>query len=125
MALVVLGLVSRSAAATYAKAYGITFLGAPRSRCVEEAHRPPSPRSQALAIPAFLCVAGGLASGHCFRWLISTVNAPLPDPVAGQQVMLRVADMLGTVSPLGHGAAGPGGRPVAAAQGLHRRPPAP
>ena len=29
------------------------------------------------------------------------VNAPLPDPVAGQQVMLRVADMLGTVSLVG------------------------
>ena len=101
MALVVLGLVSGLAAATYAKAYGITFLGAPRSRCVEEAHRPRPRDLWPLAIPAFLCVAGGLASGHCFRWLISTVNAPLPDPVAGQQVMLRVADMLGTVSLVG------------------------
>ena len=101
MALVVLGLVSGLAAATYAKAYGITFLGAPRSRCVEEAHRPRPRDLWPLAIPAFLCVAGGLASGHCFRWLISTVNAPLPDPAAGQQVMLRVADMLGTVSLVG------------------------
>lgn len=101
MALVVLGLVSGLAAATYAKAYGITFLGAPRSRCVEEAHRPRPRDLWPLAIPAFLCVAGGLAYGHCFRWLISTVNAPLPDPAAGQQVMLRVADMLGTVSLVG------------------------
>lgn len=101
MALVVLGLVSGLAAATYAKAYGITFLGAPRSRCVEEARRPRPRDLWPLAIPAFLCVAGGLASGHCFRWLISTVNAPLPDPVAGQQVMLHVADMLGTVSLVG------------------------
>ena len=101
MALVVLGLVSGLAAAAYAKAYGITFLGAPRSRCVEEAHRPRPRDLWPLAIPAFLCVAGGLASGHCFRWLISTVNAPLPDPAAGQQVMLRVADMLGTVSLVG------------------------
>ena len=101
MALVVLGLVSGLAAATYAKAYGITFLGVPRSRCVEEAHRPRPRDLWPLAIPAFLCVAGGLASGHCFRWLISTVNAPLPDPAAGQQVMLRVADMLGTVSLVG------------------------
>ena len=101
MALVVLGLVSGLAAAAYAKAYGITFLGAPRSRCVEEAHRPRPRDLSPLAIPAFLCVAGGLASGHCFRWLISTVNAPLPDPAAGQQVMLRVADMLGTVSLVG------------------------
>ena len=93
--------VSGLAAATYAKAYGITFLGAPRSRCVEEAHRPRPRDLWPLAIPAFLCVAGGLASGHCFRWLISTVNAPLPDPAAGQQVMLRVADMLGTVSLVG------------------------
>lgn len=101
MALVVLGLVSGLAAAAYAKAYGITFLGVPRSRCVEEAHRPRPRDLWPLAIPAFLCVAGGLASGHCFRWLISTVNAPLPDPAAGQQVMLRVADMLGTVSLVG------------------------
>lgn len=101
MALVVLGLVSGLAAATYAKAYGITFLGVPRSHCVEEAHRPRPRDLWPLAIPAFLCVAGGLASGHCFRWLISTVNAPLPDPAAGQQVMLRVADMLGTVSLVG------------------------
>ena len=56
MALVVLGLVSGLAAATYAKAYGITFLGAPRSRCVEAAHRPrpsrPSSAWPAVWLPA-------------------------------------------------------------------------
>jgi hydrogenase-4 component B len=60
--LVAMGLISGLAAACFAKAFGIVFLGVARSREAEEAHEAPGPMRAATAILALFCVAIGLAA---------------------------------------------------------------
>src|SRR5712692_11094805 len=58
-AIVVMGLISGLAAACFAKAFGIVFLGSPRSAEAAEANEAATPMCAAMAILALLCVAIG------------------------------------------------------------------
>jgi hydrogenase-4 component B len=62
LTIIVMGLISGLAAACFAKAFGIVFLGAPRSRSAEEAHEVARPMTGAMAGLALLCVTLGLAA---------------------------------------------------------------
>jgi hydrogenase-4 component B len=59
--LVAMGLIGGLAAACFAKAFGIVFLGAPRSGEAEHAHEAPWPMLAAMAGLALLCVVIGFA----------------------------------------------------------------
>ena len=65
-ALTGLALISGLAAATYAKAYGTSFLGEPRTGFAEAATSPAWPTLLPLCIPALICIAGGLAAPAVF-----------------------------------------------------------
>src|SRR5260370_29263455 len=75
IALVAMGLISGLAAACFAKAFGIVFLGSPRSHEAGEAHEAAGPMCAAMAILALLCVVIGLAA--------PAVVSSLPSLVAG------------------------------------------
>jgi NADH:ubiquinone oxidoreductase subunit 5 (subunit L)/multisubunit Na+/H+ antiporter MnhA subunit len=60
--IVAMGLISGLAAACFAKAFGIVFLGSARSADAAEAHEAPRPMLAAMAVLAALCVAVGLAA---------------------------------------------------------------
>ncbi|HEV2302462.1 MAG TPA: proton-conducting transporter membrane subunit [Stellaceae bacterium] len=62
VSIVVMGLISGLAAACFAKAFGIVFLGAPRSREAADAHEVHRPMIAAMAMLALLCIAIGLAA---------------------------------------------------------------
>lgn len=98
--LVLLGLISGLACAAYAKAYGIAFLGAPRTSHAESPHSPAASTLWPLAIPALCCILGGLFAGQGFLTLVAQV-----DPALGQansdevsQILYRVATMLENIS---------------------------
>ncbi len=57
--IIVMGLISGLAAACFAKAFGIVFLGSPRSQEAAEAHEVSRPMTAAMAALALLCVAIG------------------------------------------------------------------
>ena len=59
---IVMGLISGLAAACFAKAFGIVFLGSPRSVEAAEAHEVAWPMTGAMAALALLCVVIGLAA---------------------------------------------------------------
>ena len=58
--IVVMGLISGLAAACFAKAFGIVFLGSPRSEEAGEAREVARPMRAAMAVLALLCIAIGL-----------------------------------------------------------------
>jgi hydrogenase-4 component B len=60
--IVVMGLISGLAAACFAKAFGIVFLGSPRSAEAAEAHEAARPMTAAMAFLAALCIVIGLAA---------------------------------------------------------------
>ncbi len=60
--LVVMGLIGGLAAACFAKAFGVVFLGSPRSPEAGEAREVARPMCAAMAILALLCVVFGLAA---------------------------------------------------------------
>ena len=71
--LVAMGLISGLAAACFAKAFGIVFLGSARSHEAAEAHEAPGPMCAAMAILAVLCVVIGLAAPVVVSSLASVV----------------------------------------------------
>ena len=73
LALVAMGLISGLAAACFAKAFGIVFLGTARSHEAAEAHEAARPMCVAMAILAILCVAIGLAAPLVVASLASVV----------------------------------------------------
>lgn len=85
-----LALISGLAAACFAKAFGIVFLGEPRSAHVEHAHDPGAPMRLAQGVLAGACVAIGLAAPL-------SVHAVLP--AAGVAMGLPATDVLGTHAP--------------------------
>lgn len=108
LALVVLALISGLAAALYAKAYGITFLGEPRTGFAANA-RPAGWRTLwPLALPAAVCVLGGLAAPLFFDLASMTGLAALPMPndmqaaaQAGQEQMrtsLAMVSLVGSIA---------------------------
>jgi len=71
--LVAMGLISGLAAACFAKAFGVVFLGAARSHEAGEAHEAAAPMCVAMAVLALLCVAIGLAAPLVVSSLASVV----------------------------------------------------
>lgn len=79
-ALGLLALVSGLACALYVKAYGMVFLGSPRTGFAANAHAPGASALWPLFIPAAACVAGGLLAPLFFDVAAGTAlsAAPLP-----------------------------------------------
>ncbi len=75
IALVAMGLISGLAAACFAKAFGVVFLGSARSHEAEAAHEAPRPMLAAMAVLALLCVAIGAAAPFVVRSLAGVVTA--------------------------------------------------
>ncbi len=73
ISLVAMGLISGLAAACFAKAFGIVFLGTARSHEAGDAHEAAGPMCVAMAILALLCVAIGLAAPVVVSSLASVV----------------------------------------------------
>ena len=71
--LVAIGLIGGLAAACFAKAFGIVFLGAPRSAEAEHAHEAPWPMLAAMAVLALLCIVIGFAGTLVVPTLAATV----------------------------------------------------
>jgi hydrogenase-4 component B len=78
-ALTGLALVSGLAAATFAKAYGIAFLGEPRTRLAANPHLPTAYNLVPLAFPAAACLGLGLAAPQLFALVAQAL--PLPQEV--------------------------------------------
>ena len=72
--IVVMGLISGLAAACFAKAFGIVFLGAPRTDAAETAHEAALPMRAAMAGLALLCVAIGLAAPAAVAFVASVLT---------------------------------------------------
>ena len=88
LALAGLACISGLAAALYAKAYGIAFLGEPRSLQAASVH-PLSWRTLwPLALPAAACLAGGLAAPWVFDLAAGAAQSALPMPQVLQQAGL-------------------------------------
>ena len=88
LALAGLACISGLAAALYAKAYGIAFLGEPRSSQAANVH-PLSWRTLwPLALPAGACLAGGLAAPWVFDLAAGAAQSALPVPPPLQQAGL-------------------------------------
>ena len=97
-----LALISGLAAALYAKAYGITFLGQPRTDVAANIHAPAPATLWPLALPALTCIIGGL----CAPWIFSLTSwtaaqaTPLPLEFLPQRqdVWFRIHESLGMVA---------------------------
>jgi hydrogenase-4 component B len=94
--IIVMGLISGLAAACFAKAFGIVFLGSPRSSQAAEAHEVAGPMTAAIAALALLCVAFGLAAPVMIAALTPVVAAATLLPEAAVQPQLA-----GFAAPLG------------------------
>lgn len=79
-ALAGLALVSGLAAVVYVRAYGITFLGEPRTGFAANAHAVGWRWLWPLALPAAACVAGGLFAPYFFELSAWTTIAVIPLP---------------------------------------------
>lgn len=94
--IIVMGLISGLAAACFAKAFGIVFLGSPRSREAESAHEVAAPMTGAMAALALLCVVIGVAAPIVVAAMGSVVATATRLPATA--VHLRLA---GLAAPLG------------------------
>jgi hydrogenase-4 component B len=74
-----LALTGGLAAACFAKAFGVTFLGRPRSLRAEQASESPAPMIAGMLLLAGACVALGLAPGYAMRLL----DGPTQDLLGG------------------------------------------
>jgi len=92
-----LALIGGLASACFVKAYGIVFLGAPRTAAVEAAHPAPAGMRAAMIIGALLCVAIGIWPEYAFRLverpaLLMAGTASAADPILAALVPItRVA----------------------------------
>jgi formate hydrogenlyase subunit 3/multisubunit Na+/H+ antiporter MnhD subunit len=75
------------AAACFVRAYGMAFLGRPRSNEAATAGEAPLPQQAGMAVLTALCILGGLfgsfAAGALSSLLVKLVGASLPSPSAG------------------------------------------
>ncbi|MGC2412603.1 MAG: proton-conducting transporter membrane subunit [Stellaceae bacterium] len=98
ISLVAMGLISGLAAACFAKAFGIVFLGTARSHEAGGAHEAAGPMCAAMAILALLCVAVGLAAPAVVSSMASVVAGASGITVGEVQASLAtVAASLGSV----------------------------
>jgi hydrogenase-4 component B len=97
--IVVMGLISGLAAACFAKAFGIVFLGTPRSKEAAEAHEVATPMLAAMAVLALLCVAIGLAAPAAAVAIGGVVAAAtgLAPSIVREQTALAAGSLTATV----------------------------
>lgn len=98
--IVVMGLISGLAAACFSKAFGIVFLGTPRSEQAAEAHEVAAPMIAAMAVLALLCVAIGLAApaaAAAIGGVVAAATGLAPD-VVREQTALAVGSLTATVA---------------------------
>jgi formate hydrogenlyase subunit 3/multisubunit Na+/H+ antiporter MnhD subunit len=90
-----LALAAALAAACFVRAFGIVYLGRPRSTAAAEAHETAKPQQVAMALLAGLCLLGGLFGGvmvSAIQPLLQTLaGAPLPAAGAGPTPFSLVA----------------------------------
>lgn len=102
-ALAALALISGCSVATFAKAYGIAFLGEPRTGLAEHCSAPSTTSLLPLLVPALFCVLGGLP--QCFSFVISAVlsviNMPPQLQAEAMQSLASAQSALGTVAAVG------------------------
>ncbi|MGB2867730.1 MAG: hydrogenase 4 subunit B [Bacteroidota bacterium] len=82
LAVALLALTSALAAACFVKAFGITFLGLPRSSAARNAHEAPKTMLGAMAILAAGCFVFGLAPGFFFGILLPIATSLVGSPVS-------------------------------------------
>lgn len=75
MVIVSMGLISGLAAACFAKAFGVVFLGSARGREAAEAHEVAQPMLFSMAVLALLCIAIGIAAPLVVQSLAGVVAA--------------------------------------------------
>jgi formate hydrogenlyase subunit 3/multisubunit Na+/H+ antiporter MnhD subunit len=97
--IVVMGLISGLAAACFAKAFGIVFLGLPRSPEAAEAHEVARPMVVAMSFLALLCVLIGLAAPAVAVALAGVVAAAtgLAPSVVRDQLAPATASLTGAI----------------------------
>jgi hydrogenase-4 component B len=81
-----LALTGGLAAACFAKAFGVTFLGRPRTAHAEHATESPAPMIAGMALLAAACVALGLAPG----WAMRLLDRPTAELLGGAGVSATV-----------------------------------
>ncbi len=84
-------LTSGISAAVYAKAYGITFLGQPRTAAATSLHVPQNSLLLPLCIPAAACVLGGLFAPWAFKMVQPTLEFI---PVMNHALMAPAAEVI-------------------------------
>lgn len=98
-------LTSGISAVVYAKAYGMTFLGQPRSRAAVDLHAPAPRLLLPLCLPAAACVLGGLFAPWAFRMVqptlefIPVMHDGLLNPA--RTVITETGGLLGNISLFG------------------------
>jgi formate hydrogenlyase subunit 3/multisubunit Na+/H+ antiporter MnhD subunit len=101
-------LVSGISAAVYIKAYGLTFLGQPRTQFAAEPHVPQNRFLLPLLIPAFACVLGGFCAKWVFLMIQPTISyiSAVPHSLAAssEAVIAGTDEILGLIA--GFGTAG-------------------
>jgi formate hydrogenlyase subunit 3/multisubunit Na+/H+ antiporter MnhD subunit len=96
IALVAMGLISGLAAACFAKAFGVVFLGSARSAEAAHAHEVARPMLAAMLVLAALCIAIGFAGPLIVPALAGVVAAASRLPVA--QVGASLAPVAGSLT---------------------------
>jgi NADH:ubiquinone oxidoreductase subunit 5 (subunit L)/multisubunit Na+/H+ antiporter MnhA subunit len=92
-----LGLVGGLAAACFARAFGVVFLGTPRSPAAEATHEADAPMFGPVAVLALLCIGLGLAAPALVPGLAAVVATAAGMPVEAAHAQLAVL-----VRPLGY-----------------------
>ena len=88
LTVIAMGLIGGLAAACFAKAFGIVFLGSPRSEEATAAHEVGLPMIAAMVLLALLCIAIGLAAPAVIAALPSVVVAATGLPAAAVRLQL-------------------------------------
>ena len=88
--LVILGLIGGLAAACFAKAFGIVFLGSPRSAEASEAREVARPMRASMAVLALLCIAIGLGAPLAVASLAGVVAQMTGATVATASAQLAI-----------------------------------
>jgi hydrogenase-4 component B len=82
----VLGLIGGLAAACFIKAYGISFLGRPRTTRAEQAADAPASMSFAMGLLAAACILIGIFPGIALRPLLTVVGTLIPGTSAPPEI---------------------------------------
>ena len=96
VAVIAMALISGLAAACFAKAFGVVFLGSPRSAAAGEAHEVARPMQVAMALLAVLCILIGLAAPVIVGASADVVAAATG--VASGSVRVQLATVTGPLS---------------------------